>query len=125
MNQKTLSPALACLLGGTIYDLSMDLATMEEPLNEWQTERYLEHHSLEFLRDEIARNSVVQSEILFSALEEDFHTPSVYETRMDSIPNLMTLKRGDLHIEGMMWNRLIGHFFERFLIRVKQGVLSQ
>lgn len=124
MTQKTLSPALANLLGGTIYDLSMDLATMESPLSEAEIELYLEHHALEFLRADIARNSVVQSEILFAALEEDFHTPSPYET-MDTIPNLMTLKRGNLTIEGVIWNRLIGHFFERFLQRVKLAVLGQ
>ena len=125
MNQKTLGPALSCLIAGTIYDLSMDLATMEKPLNEWETECYIEYHSLEFLREEILRSSLLRMEILFAVLKEDSNTPSVYEAQMDSIPNILELNRDNLQIEGIMWNRAIGHFFERFLTNVNQGVLSR
>lgn len=123
--ENKLSPALLALLGGTIYDLSMDLATMETPLNEMEHELYVECHALKFLHEELCRNITAQCEILFSASKEDFHNISEYETRIKPIPNLITIKRGNTAIDVMTWNRIIAHFFERFLITVKRSVLSK
>lgn len=125
MTQKSLdhesTPALSMLLGGTIFDISRDLDTQDPILDEAEAERYLEYHALDFLREAVSNNTHVQKEILYLAQDGDFDTPSPYEKR-DTIPNLMETFEGD---NAAMWNRVVGHFFERFLVPIREGVLGQ
>jgi hypothetical protein len=117
-----LSPSLAKLLDGTIYDLSMDLATIED-LSELAIEHYLEYHAFAFLYEEIARNPVAYVEILLASSQEDFCTPSPYESIHAlshlSSPVLMELTKCDLR------RRIIGNFFKRFLALIKQRILGR
>jgi hypothetical protein len=127
LNTK-LGPHVEMLIRGIIHDLSKELATMDEKLSEREKEFYVEEHAFTFLSHEFANNPAWQFRILCTAPPEDYHTFSIYEL-WDDLPKLVPLRRHllpkDTPVTDVVWSRLVGHFFARFLEPIKQHALGR